>query len=95
MIPYKNLSEKFRSAPYIELLANQRFLEALLKEESQYLGPCLSDNDSKLSNALDTVFQTALSDVEIKWLHFQSLLWEIENTDEETENFLKILAEKA
>jgi len=58
------------------------------------MGPSLSDLDPKLRNALSQMYESILSDLEIRWLHFQSLLFNIEKIDDETEKFLEMLFEK-
>lgn len=58
------------------------------------MGPSLSDLDPKLRNALSQMYESILSDLEIRWLHFQSLLFNIEKVDDETEKFLEMLFEK-
>lgn len=54
----------------------------------------MSGLDPKLRKAMDSLFKSIVEDLETKWLHFQSLLWDIEKADEETEIFLRTFADK-
>ena len=94
VIPYKSLAEKFRQQPYTELLANQGLLEEFFSQEQQYLGPTMDSLDPKVRIAMDSLYKSIVEDLETKWLHFQSLLWYIEQTDEDTDKFLRTLAAK-
>jgi hypothetical protein len=58
------------------------------------MGPKIDTLDPKLRKTLNAFYNFVIHDLEIRWLHFQSLLWCIEKIDEEYQEFLRNQSEK-
>ena len=83
IFPYSGLPDSLRLKPYGELIADQSLLEKFYLDEDMYLGPPASNLDPRLNKTLTKFFQAVVEDLDIRWLHFQGLLWDIEKADEE------------
>lgn len=85
--PYTFLSPELQQKSYTELISSPRLYDDLLTDKQVYKIEEYSQLDPKLVDELLGFFRAALNNMEVRYLHFQSLLRSIEHEYELYEEF--------
>ena len=79
VVPYAFLGSEFKQREYVDIISDKNLYESIILDKESYIVEQLDKLDPKLQQSLDLYFESVLSGLELKWLHFQSLLWCIED----------------
>lgn len=80
VIPLTMLSQKYKDKEYLNFLSEENLYEKIILDEQSFKIEGMSVLDKKLRKEFSEVYRGVLDGVGVKFLHFQSLLWWIEET---------------
>lgn len=84
--PYTMLSADLKNREYCDLISDPTLFENMLIDQEVYSIEDFAPLEPQLTSNIDSFYQSCFTGIEIRWLHFQSLLWDIEDSFDQYES---------